>query len=44
MPQYYDRENKKYYNKKKYELKKLGIKLEIKKIEMINKKVILLFN
>lgn len=44
MPQYYDRDNKSNYNKKRYQMKKLDIKPEIKKIEMINKKVILLFN
>ncbi len=46
MPQYYDRENKKFYNKKKYLLKKFGIgkeELDIK-FEMIDKKVVLTFD
>jgi hypothetical protein len=46
MPQYYDRDHKKFYNKKKYMLKHFGIgkeELDIK-FEMINKKIILTFD
>ena len=43
MPQYYDRDDKSHYNKKKYLLKKFGIgkdELYIK-FEMIHQKVII---
>jgi hypothetical protein len=46
MPQYYDRDHKSHYQKKKYLLKKYGIgkeELDIK-FEMVNKKVIITFD
>ena len=46
MPQYYDRDHKSHYQKKKYLLKKYGIgkeELDIK-FEMVNKIVIIKFD
>ena len=46
MPQYYDRDDKSHYNKKKYLLKKFGIGKEESdtKFEMIHQKVIIQFH